>query len=681
MKLLTVLLLSLLSSMPGKMSQWIEDTFAKGQTPPFSFVYDGKASDRTITRWKHDIVREETQDKDIVRYVVTYSDPSARLKVECAVTGYEDLAAVDWVLRFTNTSSRKSPVISDVRALDYRMMSSSSGPFTNLRLQGSLASKEDFMPIVDTLADSGSLRFAPRHGRSSDWDVCPYFNTMASDGTGIVTAIGWTGSWFEEMDCSGRSLRLSAGMQVLETFLYPGETIRTPLVTMLFWEGGDMMAGCNRFRRHMLAHNMRRTNGQTASVPMLASIAKASLKPCAEQVCLNEWQAVANVHNFEQFGIHPDVYWLDAGWYTTDGITNRSHNWENTAGIWRPDPARFPNGFRPIADAAHAYGSRLMVWFEPERACKGTYIAEEHPEWLLWRGGDDNYAMYNLGIPEALEWMCRYIGDFIEDSGIDWYRQDNCFRNLRPYWDENDEPGRKGITEIRCIEGLYAFWDYLLDRFPEMLIDNCASGGRRLDIEMYRRSVPLWRTDYSGKGNHLDNCAGRQGHTYGLSLFLPVHGTNIKLLDDYSFYSSLAATSSLGTAMVNNKDATMDQVYRRISQYKALQPYFYEDYYPLTGLCNRTGKKDWLAYQLHRPSDGTGLVMAFRHEDSPVGKRSVQLRNLDPESMYLIIDEETGTSSRHIGKELMEGLEIQIEKTPGAVLLRYWPELTAEDNN
>ena len=55
---------------------------------------------------------------------------------------------------------------------------------------------------------------------------------------------------------------------------------------------------------------------------------------------------------------------------------------------------------------------------------------------------------------------------------------------------------RQGIAEIKYINGLYATLDELLDRFPGLVIDNCASGGRRLDYEMCRRSVPLFRTDY-----------------------------------------------------------------------------------------------------------------------------------------------------------------------------------------
>ena len=76
------------------------------------------------------------------------------------------------------------------------------------------------------------------------------------------------------------------------------------------------------------------------------------------------------------------------------------------------------------------------------------------------------------------------------------------------------------MSEIRHIEGLYRFWDYLLARFPNMVIDNCASGGRRLDLETTSRSIPLWRTDYNyGEPN------GYQNHTHSLNMFLPLNGT------------------------------------------------------------------------------------------------------------------------------------------------------------
>ena len=65
------------------------------------------------------------------------------------------------------------------------------------------------------------------------------------------------------------------------------------------------------------------------------------------------------------------------------------------------------------------------------------------------------------------------------------------------YWRAADVPDRQGITEIRYVTGLLAYWDELRRRRPDMLIDTCASGGRRNDLETLRRAVPLWRSDYA----------------------------------------------------------------------------------------------------------------------------------------------------------------------------------------
>ena len=82
----------------------------------------------------------------------------------------------------------------------------------------------------------------------------------------------------------------------------------------------------------------------------------------------------------------------------------------------------------------------------------------------------------NLGNPEAREWLTDHISNMISTEGIDVYRQDF---NIEPmaFWEKADTPDREGMTEIRYIEGLYTFWDELRFRHPNLIIDNCASGG------------------------------------------------------------------------------------------------------------------------------------------------------------------------------------------------------------
>jgi alpha-galactosidase len=112
------------------------------------------------------------------------------------------------------------------------------------------------------------------------------------------------------------------------------------------------------------------------------------------------------------------------------------------------------------------------------------------------------------------------VSGLITGQGIDLYRQDF---NMDPlgYWRAADEPDRQGITEMRHVEGYLAYWDELRRRHPGLLIDSCASGGRRNDLETLRRAVPLLRSDYQSFQGDPAYAPGNQGHTYGLSSCAP----------------------------------------------------------------------------------------------------------------------------------------------------------------
>src|SRR5208283_5148942 len=114
-----------------------------------------------------------------------------------------------------------------------------------------------------------------------------------------------------------------------------------------------------------------------------------------------------------------------------------------------------------------------------------------------------------LGNPEAWHWLVEHVSQMIQSQGIDTYRQDFNFEPLT-LWQSNDTPDRAGITEIEHVEGYLAYFDELHKRFPNILIDTCASGGRRDDLETLRRAVPLWRSDFAYEP------VGMQMQTYGM---------------------------------------------------------------------------------------------------------------------------------------------------------------------
>jgi len=645
---------------PQDVSRWISSSFAKGKIPPFSFVYEGKSSFSFIKKWTHSLQKETSYDPRVVKYCASYRDPVSGLKLDCHITGYEDFHTVEWVLNFTNTSGKNSSVIEQLNVVDFTALSKSDGDFTLYHAQGSDAKRSDFRPLATTFVSGGFMHMEPNGGRSSDDTAFPFFTVESPDHTGIIAAIGWSGNWFADIrQANSKALNLKAGMANLKLFLYSGETIRTPGICMLFWQNEDRIAGQNQFRRFLLAHHSRKIDDKFAEYPVSGGFNWGDPYPCNEYSCLTEDYACALINRYKQFGITPEVFWLDAGWYTGCG------EWSVNTGNWTVEESRFPNRLKPLSDAAHKVGAKFMVWFEPERVHANTKFAREHPQWMLREPGNKDNYLFNLGNAGARKWFLEYFGDFIEKNGIDHYRQDFNIRPA-PFWAANDEPGRTGMTEIRYIEGLYAYWDYLLDRFPNLLIDNCASGGRRLDLETVSRSAPLWRTDYQyGEPN------GYQCHTYGLNFYLPLSGTGLNQTDPYTFRSSLGSAVVLNWK-ITNRDFSIPEMQQCIADFKEFRPYYYEDYYPLTGLGDLTGDDVWLAYQLNKPSDNSGIVVAFRRKDNHSNTLSVKLKGLNPDTTYTIYNDNDKSEISKTGKELVEGITLEINSAPGSLLLKYY---------
>jgi alpha-galactosidase len=362
-----------------------------------------------------------------------------------------------------------------------------------------------------------------------------------------------------------------------------------------------------------------------------------------------------HIDRYVQESLKPDYWWIDAGWYP-----NKGRDWQELLGTWEVDTKRFPRGLRGVFDVAHAKGIRSIVWFEPERVQPDSWLYRNHPEWLL--GPDGSTKLFNHGNSEAHAWLVDHIDRLITEQGIDLYRQDfACF--ARDLWDAADAPDRKGITENRYVVGYLRYLDELRRRHPEMLIDICAAGGKRLDLENLRRAVPLWRSDYTFEP------IGTQSQTYGLAFWLPYFGTGTAADTTYVLRSNMCP-ATVGTWDMRRKDLNYGALRTWLSQWRQVAPDYYGDFYPLTPY--RRDKDVWMAWQFDRPEAGTGMIQVFRREESPFVSARFRLRALTPDARYAVTDLDTGTTQKFLGRELIEkGLLVAIADCPGSALVKY----------
>jgi len=643
---------------------WKQQYDYQNAKPPFSFVFAGEHSDELLKNWQFESEHSKIDGRR-VRHQLSWRDRDTGLEIRWEGLEFTDFESIEWTVYLTNTGSEKTPIIESIKALDVTLLRGDGPEYLLRHWDGTHVTADDFAPRSSLLETGRELSFRPKSGRATGghW---PYYNLATGD-EGILLAVGWPGRWYASFQRDGsHGLHVTSGQETTRFKLLPGETVRTPLVVMQFWKGGDWIDAQNTWRQWMIQHNLPRPGGKELPLPQFAA---CSSHQFAEMTQANERNQIEFIDSYLNKGLKLDYWWMDAGWYV--GAAEKGWPW---TGTWEVDrrPHRFPNGLRSISDFAHSKEVKIIVWFEPERVAAGTWLATEHPEWVL---GGSGGGLLNLGDRRAWHWLVDHVDKIISKEGIDLYRQDY---NIDPlgYWQGNDAAERQGITENKYVMGYLAYWDELLRRHPGMLIDSCASGGHRNDLETMRRAVPLLRSDY------LFEPVGQQGHTFGLSFWLPFHGTGYAPSNASGWgwgagglsYGSYVRRSNMcphGTGCfdfrVDVDDELIQKLYR---EWVEIGVDYFGNFYPLTEY--NLSKEEWIGWQFAHPDRSQGFVQAFRRENCRYTAAELKLRGLDASASYVLTNYDTPGEQRISGKHLMKtGMAVQIPNKPGAATIRY----------
>ncbi|MEI6071759.1 MAG: alpha-galactosidase [Verrucomicrobiae bacterium] len=630
---------------------------------PLSFKYNGMDSEQWLRKWG--VKHTQSAGQDYTTHRFTCNDQDTGLECSVELQEYANSPACLWNVRFTNTGKTATPILERVKTLDLNWPCIGEKSLYRARGAGAAGGsggerfRNNFMMAQDDLKNP--IVMGGVGGRPSvDW--LPYFN-FQGENHGLMFGIGWTGQWHAEVSSVLDGVHFQAGMEVIHTILEPGESIRQPAILMIYWQGDDAIRGHNLLR-HFIRENLapRDESGKSIQAPS----------------CNLTWGGMiaanhlARIKNLDAEKIPLDYYWIDAGWYGKAGpnASEFTPEWASQAGDWSINRDTFPHGFKEISAAAQATGRKFLLWVEPERAICGRPITLEHPEWFLGVKTPGNNLLLNLGNPEARRWCTELIAGLIAEQGLDCYRQDFNIDPL-PFWQVNDKPDRIGISEIRYVEGLYTFLGRLRQRFPNLLIDNCASGGLRLDFEMMRYSIPLWASDMQCFPDYVTE--RNQQQVQGLACWLPqfAFGTQNHAGDTYHFRSTLAAGINVHLFSYEDCPIAADYPYpwlrERLAEYHRAKGYFTGDFYPLFEQTD--SMKSWAAYQFHRPDLNAGMLLAFRKQDSPIEKVRFHLHGLTSTTSYELEDADSKEVITVAGRELLEkGLPIEIAERRGSRL-------------
>jgi alpha-galactosidase len=503
--------------------------------------------------------------------------------------------------------------------------------------------------------------YSSRAGRSSD-SLAPFFHVRRKN-EGFIAGIGWTGQWNCEILRELDGARFRSKIQDGEFFLYPNEKIRTSSVTFMQYSDLTFYQAQNKWRSFLREE--------------ISPVKSATQTP----LCTGVWggmpssEAIRRVSVVDEAKIPVEYIWMDAGWCgekSQPTLNEYEGDWYEHTGDWRISKFSHPNELVDLAEKIRETGRKYLLWFEPERVIKTVPAVKEYPSYFLSFPYETNNALLNLGNEDALSYCIETISDIISKLSLAVYRQDF---NTDPLecWQASDEENRKGLTEIKYINGLYAFWDELKRRFPTLLIDNCASGGRRIDMETLKRSVPLWRSDLQCPANAKPEAT--QMHDINYALWMPYSGTSTgRVYDTYfarsSYTSALTSNYAFSASDPFGDDQSkLDFIKRTMEDYIKTRPYYDGDLYPLTK--PNADETSWLIAQWHR-KDGDGMLQIFKRAASLITEATLELNDIDENKNYLVSDIDGGETTVS-GKTLKNGFPVRIKDKRVAKILFYKP--------
>ena len=357
-------------------------------------------------------------------------------------------------------------------------------------------------PQIRSFAELGIYDHGCRNGfavESTGTWVCqqyiPYF-VLEQRQEGLFTAVQleYSSSWRFEAGAfdlgTDRWYYLQGGMgnhkhAHWSKTLAPGESFRSPYAALTVAQGelGDVL---DRMRLYQQTQLIRHSEAD-AKLPVIYNDWPYMDADVTEEKILEQ------LDTLRECGV--EYYVTDAGWFTEPAGRGGVSSWWDRAGHWQPDPERFPHGLAYVVDRIREKGMHAGIWCEIEAVGRSSELYNR-PSLLLQRGGrpveDANRRFLSFLSAEG-----RAYADEIFARIVGW-----GFEYIKIDYNIDSAPGCTTDTESSPGQGLHAnrmaYYDWLdgiRRRYPGLIIENCSSGGMRLEYGMLSRTDMASITD------------------------------------------------------------------------------------------------------------------------------------------------------------------------------------------
>ena len=524
----------------------------------------------------------------------------------------------------------------------------------------------------------GAVILETRKGRSSKGQH-PWFALFAGDDQVLSGSVAWSGNWvcrFEPLADGG--YRLSGGLHdwQFSKVLQTGESLATP--HMILALGHDLNHISQQYtqvgRRHWYPHN-----ALSEALPV-----EWNHWWSYEDVDINENIFRANVEAASKLGI--EICTLDAGWF------GAGSEWHKERGDWHlVNGERFPSGIRALADFVHANGMKFGLWCEIEGLGVNADLATLRPDFPALRDGQSlGYVCF--GNPAVQEWAYQILSGIIRDYAPDWLKLDF---NVEPEagCNRTEHGHQAGDGLYQHYQGYYRVLEHIRQDFPHVVIENCSSGGLRIDLEMLRQthltflSDPDWPVHdlqiFWGASTmlapnvclHWSFSEWRGENRPPQQTFNP-RDPNLQP-HQLDYYTRMAMLGAFGLSQKLPELPTWvaERLAHHIQVYKSHVRRFVReaDLYRLTDQPRRSGQGEgWCAFQYGLPDKSEHLLFVFRLPGAEP-ERAIRLAELDFERLYQIESLDGERLQTMTGHDLTEiGIVFNTLQEEDSALLRLF---------
>ena len=236
--------------------------------------------------------------------------------------------------------------------------------------------------------------------------------------------------------------------------------------------------------------------------------------------------------------IGAELFVLDDGWF---GDRDDDHH---ALGDWYINEEKID--FKKVIDKCHKLGMKFGLWFEPEMINPNSDLYRTHPEYALGGQGcvrslSRHQLLLDTTNDEAIDTVFEMMCKILDTYEIDYIKVDHN----RPIT-EIASSVRYGETYHRLILGVYKLYNKLIERYPNLFIEHCASGGGRFDLGMLYYSPQIWCSDET---NPVQRMFIQYGTSYGYPLSTMGAHISKNPITNYSSKGNVAFFGTYGLEM------------------------------------------------------------------------------------------------------------------------------------